>query len=411
MGYKILAFITFLTLIFFISFRGSSALQNSEGAIDKTIGQEKALINDLRANSKKSGKSLRRIKINNNEKIYREKLLHLLETREGNFLNEDSLNEKKYLHINELRNEELMYLAAAKSLIQIYFANLKDPDFSGLKEVQSLRMLHVWLDDNKHITFGDLDQLEDLYIRGDGIQNLDSIQSLSNLKNFIIESGSVNDLNGLKNLKNLEELDLWFDNLTSTEELGQLEDLKRLRIISNKLQHIGLPSSVDFLDLSSLEISSLSNITGIESLSNVKNIEFMENKLKDLSGFENLTNIKSLVIKSSEVESIDELRSLSKLESLYLNGNAFEDFSALSYLEKLTYLKLKNISSKVIKNSDNFKHVENLEIDKKDIADLRDFSEMKNLKVLSIYGDKNQIQNFLKNATATLPNVEIKINQ
>lgn len=411
MGYKILAFITFLTLIFFISFRGSSALQNSEGAIDKTIGQEKALINDLRANSKKSGKSLRRIKINNNEKIYREKLLHLLETREGNFLNEDSLNEKKYLHINELRNEELKYLAAAKSLIQIYFANLKDPDFSGLKEVQSLRMLHVWLDDNKHITFGDLDQLEDLYIRGDGIQNLDSIQSLSNLKNFIIESGSVNDLNGLKNLKNLEELDLWCDNLTSTEELGQLEDLKRLRIISNKLQHIGLPSSVDFLDLSSLEISSLSNITGIESLSNVKNIEFMENKLKDLSGFENLTNIKSLVIKSSEVESIDELRSLSKLESLYLNGNAFEDFSALSYLEKLTYLKLKNISSKVIKNSDNFKHVENLEIDKKDIADLRDFSEMKNLKVLSIYGDKNQIQNFLKNATATLPNVEIKINQ
>ncbi|EET89415.1 leucine-rich repeat protein [Clostridium carboxidivorans P7] len=66
------------------------------------------------------------------------------------------------------------------------------------------------------------------------------------------------------------------------------------------------------------------------------------NKIKDFSGIENLTNLKQLNLRESEINDISELKNLVKLQSIDLSYNKISDISALKNLTNLKKLNLGN---------------------------------------------------------------------
>ncbi|MBC2262809.1 KxYKxGKxW signal peptide domain-containing protein, partial [Listeria sp. FSL L7-0091] len=80
-----------------------------------------------------------------------------------------------------------------------------------------------------------------------------------------------------------------------------------------------------------------SNLDGLTQLNNVSN-----KNISDLSGIEHLTNLTSLYLNNNAISDISALSGLTSLTTLQLNNNAISDISALSGLTSLTTLQLNN---------------------------------------------------------------------
>lgn len=86
--------------------------------------------------------------------------------------------------------------------------------------------------------------------------------------------------------------------------------------------------------------------------------------ITNLDGIEQLSNIETLNLKSNKIEDISHLKSLTNLESLNLAYNDIQDISALSNLVKLTELNLNNNTLSSISPLNNLRQLEILHMEK-----------------------------------------------
>lgn len=147
--------------------------------------------------------------------------------------------------------------------------------------------------------------------------NLDAIGNLTNLETLEISGENVTDFKWLKNNVNLKNLTVELScNIT---DLSGLEDLTNL----------------EYLEIYNADITDLSKL---KKLTNLKQIYFHHSDLTDLSGLENLTNLNRISISGSNVNDISALKNLTSLTSLVIGGEGITDISALENLTNITFL-------------------------------------------------------------------------
>ncbi len=103
--------------------------------------------------------------------------------------------------------------------------------------------------------------------------------------------------------------------------------------------------SIKKLECSSQNISSLD---GIENLKNLEYLSLWENNITDISKLINLTKLKTLQLGLNNITDINSLINLTDLEKLSLAENSLEDVSTLRYLTSLKWLNLDNNNIKNI---------------------------------------------------------------
>jgi Leucine-rich repeat (LRR) protein len=86
----------------------------------------------------------------------------------------------------------------------------------------------------------------------------------------------------------------------------------------------------------------ISDLTGIESLTNLKTLDLEDNALNGeaLTSLQKLTNLQSLNLEDNAIDQIAALKSLTTLTELNVSGNAIDDFSPLKGLFRLKRLYL-----------------------------------------------------------------------
>ena len=162
-------------------------------------------------------------------------------------------------------------------------------------------------------------------------------------------------------------------------------------------------SAAEMATLTSLtaQDASISNLTGLETATNLTTLKLGDNAVSDISALGGLTNLTELQLWDNQISNISILASLTNLTKLYIWGNSISDISALAGLTSLTYLK---ISENTISNISILSRLTNLtELSLKDnaISDISALAGLTNLTELRI--GNNAITNI--SAVAKLTNL------
>ncbi len=142
-------------------------------------------------------------------------------------------------------------------------------------------------------------------------------------RSALVNSNEISDLSPLSGLISLTDLDLSNTNISDVSALSGLTNLTDLNLFNNNIT-----------DVSAL--SGLTSLTDLELGSN--------NNISDVSALSGLTNLTELGLSNNNITDVSALSGLTNLTELNLNGNRrITDVSALSKLINLTtYLGLYN---------------------------------------------------------------------
>ncbi len=231
--------------------------------------------------------------------------------------------------------------------------------------------------------------------------------SITELGNIYINYTFVLNLENRYNFsKNTDKSNLFFklDN-------GVINELRIWGILINKISDIDGIERISNLKILDLAGNHLKEIDALENLQHLVLLKFgdlcygLGNELTQIKGLETLKKLKILNLSNNYVKKIEGLSSLSDLKRLYLVHNKITEIEGLATLENLKYLNLEKNQIRVIKNIDNLKNLELLDLGNNFISELDNLEELSNLKEVRIH--KNNISE-----VGSLPsNVIIKLHE
>ena len=143
-------------------------------------------------------------------------------------------------------------------------------------------------------------------------------------------------------LEEVTKLRLSYNQLTDVTGLEKLTNLKYLELNNNQLTEVpkGLEKLTQLLELS-LDSNQLTEVPkGLEKLTQLNRLNLLGNRLTDVTGLEKLTQLTWLHLSSNQLTDVKGLEKLTQLEYLYLTDNQLTNVKGLEKLTQLTYLNL-----------------------------------------------------------------------
>ena len=326
------------------------------------------MINDL--NPLKYSKSLRELYINNTpvtsitviENFENLELLQLEQTVIDSLPSIDRLIHLKELNCSSTNLVSLDSIKYLKSLINLNFSNTSVDDLEPISQLKNL----------KKITFNKTN-----------VEILAPLQGMENLEKIIFENTEVDNLMALKDLENLKiiyadetkidlndfvefnkarpEVDIvfmtedlfafwegldepWEDiinqklNLSdsiSKEQIHQILKINEIEISGNKdITHIEPVEFMPNLQVLNFTATQVSDLSPIKNLQNLHILNGANSMVKDLSPLKNLTALKAINFDNTEVADISVISELSQIDSLFFNNTKVKDISALNDLSR-----------------------------------------------------------------------------
>ena len=120
-------------------------------------------------------------------------------------------------------------------------------------------------------------------------------------------------------------------------------------------------------------------------MKHLKELSLERKRITDLTGLETATNLEGLYLSSNKLSNISQLASLENLKYLYLDGNPISDFTPLSVLTNLTSLGLGNTGVTDLSFLANLQALEDLSLDNNELESLSTLPELNQLTFLSVY--------------------------
>ena len=136
--------------------------------------------------------------------------------------------------------------------------------------------------------------------------------------------------------------------LTATAQVVDIPDPNLRAVIENALGEVSSATitTADMATLTRLDANEagISDLTGLEHATNLRDLHLWSNSVSDLSSLAGLTKLTGLYLGGSSASDLSPLVGLTNLESLFLDANGISNLSALAGLTKLTRLALSNNS-------------------------------------------------------------------
>lgn len=86
----------------------------------------------------------------------------------------------------------------------------------------------------------------------------------------------------------------------------------------------------------------ITDIHGLESLTSLERLSLRNNNIKEIKGLEKLTRLRQLYLENNQIAEIKGLKNLTNLETLHLNNNQITEIKGLESLKVLQKLYLKD---------------------------------------------------------------------
>jgi Leucine-rich repeat (LRR) protein len=197
-----------------------------------------------------------------------------------------------------------------------------------------------------------------------------------------------------------------------TGELAKvdLEKVTRLSLRDNQLTDVkGLEKLTQLTELY-LTDNQLTDVTGLEKLNQLMFLHLHNNKLTDVKGLENLTKLQRLYLQNNQITDISALKELKQLEKLHLADNQISDVSALSELTKLSYLDLQNTKISDVSSFRKLKGLNNLDLKGNQISDVDPLKQLTKLTELELNDNPALTKAQIDELKKALPKCDIRSN-
>ena len=260
-------------------------------------------------------------------------ILEIIREVEG----DDSKNNITLSDIDKITADEL------PSGKQLNLAGKDISDLSGLQLFANKGIEWIYLDWNNISNMSILESFSSLTkisASSNKITDLSFLQDLKNLQNINFSNNNITNIDSLKNLTNLKYVYLDNNQIENISAFANLNNIKEISIAGNKITDAGVLTnlvSVENIDISRNNITSISNFN-MNTI--IKKINLNYNQLVSLQGIENIINLETLSASNNKIADISYLQGLSKLYNLNLNKNEITDISIFTNNSVIKYLYL-----------------------------------------------------------------------
>ena len=221
-----------------------------------------------------------------------------------------------------------------------------------------------------------------------GIESLEGIQCLQNLKYLNFGSNQISDISALLNLTNLKWLFFYDNQVSDISALSNLTSLQDLSFSDNQVSDISALSNLTSLQDLSFSGNQVSNIYALSNLTSLKELRFYYNQVSDISALSNLTSLQDLSFRGNQVSNIYALSNLTSLQCLWFENNQVSDISALSNLTSLQYLSFDDTQVSDISTLSNLTSLQDLSFGGTQVSDISALLNLTNLKWLFFYDNQ-----------------------
>ena len=312
---------------------------------------------------------------------------------------------------------DLTGLEAATNLRELYLADNSIFDISPLAGLNNLTEL--FLADNSIADISPLaglNNLRELFLANNSISDISPLAGLNNLTLLSLDYNPISDISALSGLTNLVRLSLLGNSisdlspLVANTGLGQGDaiivngnPLNNASINTHipALQRRGVRVDFDDLDLTPVDIpdsnlraaieKALGKASGAtittEDIANLTRLSALFANISDLTGLEAATNLRELYLADNSIFDISPLAGLNNLTELFLADNSIADISPLAGLNNLRELFLANNSISDISPLAGLNNLTLLSLDYNPISDISALSGLINLIWLSLLGN------------------------
>ncbi len=226
--------------------------------------------------------------------------------------------------------------------------------------------------------------LDSLIIRDNEIEEVQYLESLSELKNLDLSDNKIAEIKGLSMLIKLEVLDLGINKIKEIKSLVHLKNLKSLGLSHNKIKEIKGLDKLIHLEKLFIANNKIKEISGLEKLKNLKVLDIEEAKIKEIKGLEKCFNLEELSIRDNKIEEIKGLDNLRNLKKLNLTNNKIGEIKGTKYLFSLTELLLSFNYITKVKNLENNNNLQILALSNNCIKSIEGLNYLTKIKELDL---------------------------
>ncbi len=171
--------------------------------------------------------------------------------------------------------------------------------------------------------------------------------------------------------------------------LEDLTELKYLDLSGNQIREINFMENFPKLEYLRLKENQIKEIKGLEKLTNLTELYLSNNQITVIKGLDNLKNLIVLDLSENNITKINGLDSLSNLIYIFLQGNNIEKIEGLENLENLRELNLSENKISRIEGLNDLENLLELNLGENQISKIEGFDNLINLRTLYLY--ENQI--------------------
>ncbi|MBV7275764.1 leucine-rich repeat domain-containing protein [Clostridiaceae bacterium UIB06] len=283
------------------------------------------------------------------ENLYNLQVLNLSENEISDLNLLNGLSNLRDLNLSENKISDISNLT---SLSTLYSLNLNDNQIKDISVLKNLNNLQILLLNSNGISdinsLQGLVELQQLYLKNNRISNISLLKGLTSLKVLYLSQNQIQDYSPVKGYyNNLISKD--FDLSDTVDTTVSFNDENLEKIIRDKInRQTGDIYRKDLEGISSLQANdkAIQDISGIENLTNLRELDLSENEISDISPLENLSGLEQLYLAKNRISDITPLGWLTNLQELYLNSNRISNITELQWLTslKVLYLSQNHIS-------------------------------------------------------------------
>ena len=183
-------------------------------------------------------------------------------------------------------------------------------------------------------------------------------------------------------MKTLDRLDAALQGISDLTGLESTSNLKELYLDNNNITDVSALSGLTNLRQLNLSWNNISDISALSGLTNLTQLSLYSNNISDISALSGLTNLTQLSLSWNNITDISALSGLTNLYSLWLPDNNITDVSALSGLTNLTQLSLNGNNITDISALSGLTSLFNLQLNRNNITDVSALAGLTNMDEL-----------------------------